>query len=144
MRKLSVLLALGMALSACVPIPRREYFAPTVSGTVVSAGVLVQNAELHLSSPFTHKMAVVSTDSNGRFNVGPLRVWRLSTFLLGSDRLYKYSLLIRIASTEYPGVSAAGMGYAPPGLKILCDLSKPLPSGQTQVYCARVGNDAVP
>ena len=142
MRKLSVL-ALGMALSACVPIPRREYFAPTVSGTVVSAGVPVQNAELHLSSPFTHKMSVVSTDSNGRFNVGPLRVWKLSTFLLG-DRLYKYSLVIRTGSTEYPGVSAAGMGYAPPGLKILCDLSKPLPSGQTQVYCARIGNDAVP
>jgi hypothetical protein len=142
MRKLSVL-ALGMALSACVPIPRREYFAPTVSGTVVSAGVPVQKAELHLSSPFTHKTAVVSTDSNGRFNVGPLRVWRLSTFLLG-DPLYEYSLLIRTASMEYPSLAEAGVGYAPPRLKIACDLSKPLPSGQTQVYCARIGNDAVP
>jgi len=142
MRTLFVLVV-GLTLPACVPIPRREYFAPTVSGTVVSAGVPVQNAELHLSSPFTHKTAVVSTDSNGRFNVGPLRVWRLSTFLLG-DPLYEYSLLIRTASTEYPGLSEAGVGYSTPELKIACDLSKSVPSGQTPAYCARIGNDAVP
>lgn len=138
-----LVLALALTLSACVPIPNREYFAPAVRGRVVNAGEPMQNVELRLSSPFTHSASVVSTDSDGRFTIATLRVWRLSTWLLG-DPLHDYSLWIRTAGSEYPGLSEAGVGYAPTQLRIFCDLSKQVRSGGTSVYCTRDGNDVNP
>jgi hypothetical protein len=140
MRRLSVL-ALTLTLTACLPIPNRQYFAPTVSGVVVIDGAPVQNAKLRLSSPFTHKTAEVSTDSTGQFTVGPLRMWRLSTSLLG-DPLYQYSLDVTSSNTAYPGLTEGQVGYPPTGLSVFCDLSKPVPNGTTAVYCARISNDS--
>jgi hypothetical protein len=114
-----------------------------VHGTVVDAGVAVQNAELYLSNPLTHKTAMVHTDGNGRFAVGPLRMWRRSMWLLG-DPLYAYSLSIRTAAREYPGVSAAGVGFAPKEIGIRCDLSKPVSARGTLGYCVRDASDVDP
>ena len=77
------ILTAGLVLAACVPIPHRVYFAPTISGTVTSDGAPVEGADLHLSGNFTNKTATARTDSSGRFKIGPLRTWEATTGLLG-------------------------------------------------------------
>jgi hypothetical protein len=137
------IVAITLLLSACIPVPRRHYFAPIISGTVTEAGAPVEGAELYLSGEFTKKTGTVSTDSAGRFKIGPLRTWEASTWLLG-DPLYGYSLLIRIRGSEYQGLTVGRVGYSPTELEITCDLAKPAIDGRVPQYCAPAGNTVHP
>jgi hypothetical protein len=94
----------------------------------------VQNAELRLSSLFTHKSAVVFTDAEGHFKVGRLWEWNPPILLVG-DRPFEYSILVRADNMEYLGLSERGMGYTSASLYITCDLSRPVQTGHTQTYC---------
>jgi len=133
-RRLGIVAAALFLLAACAPIPHRVYFAPTISGTVTRAGVPVEGADLHLSGNFTKKTAAASTDSAGRFKIGPLRTWEATTGLLG-DPGYAYSLSIRFSGAEYIGLTVGRLGYPPIELEITCDLSKPAVTGRTPQYC---------
>lgn len=124
----------ALLLTACVPIPHRVYFAPTISGTVTRAGSPVEGADLHLSGNFTKKAATASTDSAGRFKICPLRTWEATTGLLG-DPGYAYSLSIRFSGSEYTGLTVGRLGYSPTDLKLTCDLAKPAITGRTPQYC---------
>jgi hypothetical protein len=135
--------AITLLLSACIPVPRRHYFAPTIRGTVTNAGTPLEGAELRLSGDFTKDTAIVSTDSAGRFKIGPLRTWEASTWLLG-DPFYQYSVLIRISGSEYPGLTVGRSGYAPVELEITCDLAKPVIDGRVPQYCAPASNTVHP
>lgn len=89
---------------------------------------------MHLSGNFTKKTATASTDSAGRFKIGPLRTWEATTWLLGEPG-YAYSLSIRFSGAEYKGRTVGRLGYAPTELKITCDLAKPAITGHTPQYC---------
>src|SRR4051812_39807749 len=117
------ILAMGLLLAACVPIPRRHYFSPTLRGVVTRGGGPVEGAELQLIGEFTGKKATTSTNGLGRFEIGPLRGWDAATWLLG-DPLYGYTLSIRISGSEYPGLAVFRVGYSPTELEITCDLGK--------------------
>lgn len=123
MRGLGVIVT-TLLLSACIPVSHWHYFAPRVTGTVTIGGLPVAGAELVLSDG--HKTATASTDSAGHFNIGPLRTYEVTTWLIG-DPLYGYSLALRVAGSEYPGMTAFHSGYAPARLELTCDIAKPSP-----------------
>jgi hypothetical protein len=52
-----------------------------VVATVAIGGLPVEGAELVLSDG--HKTATASTDSAGHFNIGPLRTYEATTWLIG-------------------------------------------------------------
>ena len=114
--------AVALLLPACIPVSHWHYFAPKVTGTVAIGGLPVEGAELVLSDG--HKTATASTDSTGYFNIGPLRAREATTWLIG-DPLYGYSLDIRVADSQYRGLTAFRAGYAPAELEVTCDISKP-------------------
>jgi hypothetical protein len=93
-----------------------------VVATVAIGGLPVEGAELVLSDG--HETATTSTDSAGHFNIGPLRTYEATTWLIG-DPLYGYSLDIRVADSQYQGLTAFRSGYAPAELEVTCDISKP-------------------
>ena len=137
------ILAAALLLPACVPIPHRYYFAPTLRGIVTSAGVPVKGAELRLSGQFTKKVATISTDSAGHFEIGPLRTWEAVTWLFG-DPMYGYSLSIRVSGSEYLGLDVGRIGYATPELEITCDLTKPDTDVHMPQYCTPTDNTVHP
>jgi len=134
---------LALLLAACVPIPRRHYFAPALRGMVTCGGAPVEGAELQLVGDFTKNKAITSTDRLGQFAIGPLRTWDAATWLLG-DPLYGYTLSIRISGSEYPGLAVGRVGYAPTELEITCDLATAVIEGRTPQYCTPTDNSVHP
>lgn len=132
--KVAGVLALS-ALSGCVPFPSTRYYAPEVTGRVVRNGAPVANAEIRLTATFIDRVAISMTDSDGRFKLGPLSKVLLTRSLLG-DPLYAYTLAINVAGKSYRGLSDGAVGYAPPELRVSCNLSEPIGQGQSLGYCS--------
>ncbi|MBI5883843.1 MAG: carboxypeptidase regulatory-like domain-containing protein [Elusimicrobia bacterium] len=136
-----------MILAACVPIPNRRHHAPQVTGTVVRDNAPVAGAEVLLVTPFTRSSATATSDAGGNFKLGPISELRLTRSVLG-DPLFKYSLTIKAAGgEEYLGLEEHGIGNAPEGVRVACDLGKPQgmrhTSDQRLRYCSqeeRYGN----
>jgi hypothetical protein len=131
------LIVLMVALTACVPIPNRHYFAPEVSGVIVRNNVPAANAEVRLASKFSETAATVRTDVDGKFKLGPLTEMRFTRTVLG-DPLYEFILSIKVTGEEeYRGLAVHGVGYAPEQLQVTCDLDKPIRQGKSLGYCSR-------
>jgi hypothetical protein len=138
-----IVVSIALLLSACIPVPRWHYFAPTIRGIVTNAGAPVEGAEVHLAGHYTDGTVTVSTDGAGRFKIGPLRTWESSTWLVG-EPFYGYSLLIRTPGSEYPGLTVNHVGHAPVELEIACDLAKRALDDRRPQYCVLASNTARP
>jgi hypothetical protein len=105
------ILAAALLLAACVPIPHRVYFAPTISGTITRAGAPVEGADLHLSGNFTKRTATASTDGAGHFKIGPLKTWEATTGLLGDPGAMRthFRYVSREPNTQASPLAGSGM-----------------------------------
>lgn len=131
-----LVLAASISLMACVPTLSRRTYAPMVSGTLIRNGGPVANAEILLSASFTDARASARTDSEGRFQIGPLSETQFVRRVFG-DRVYAYKLGIRVAGEQpYLGFEGRDMGGPPNNLELACDLSNPIRQGKSVSHCS--------
>ena len=128
------LMWLALPLSACLPAPHRVYFTPRLSGTVSRDGVPQSGVQLRLRGTGTEQDATATTDAGGRFVLGPLSELALGTSLL-RDPSWGYVLELNAAGRGYPGLTRDEPGFAPPQLRLDCDLARPRGSAADVHYC---------
>jgi hypothetical protein len=134
MRATSIVAA-SFLVVACVPAPHYHFFAPRVAGVVLDGGAPVADAEIVLTGKFTNRIAMVRSDGDGHFQVGPLSELVFIQWLIG-DPLFGYSINITLGNQTYVGLSESSLGFAPPNIQVSCDLSHPVRTGRTSVYCS--------
>ena len=141
MRNELLVLAASISLIACVPTLSRRTYAPMVSGTLIRNSGPIANAEILLTASFTDAKASARTDSEGRFQIGPLSERQFARRVF-CDRVYVYKLEIRVAGEQpYLGFEGRDMGAPPNTLELACDLSNPIRQGKSVSHCSR---DAAP
>jgi hypothetical protein len=131
--------ALVMFITACVPIPRRHYFAPMVDGVILTDGIPDTSSSVRLSA--SGHVLTAATDSSGHFSVGPISRIQPYTMLMG-DPICAYSLEIIRPSTINTGLKATGIGYCSLKEAVICDLSQSQGDRTTRTYCRPANHTA--
>lgn len=103
----------SLAITACVPWPHRDYFAPG------------------------RPSATAITDADGRFVLRPISEWRFIAPLIG-DPLYGYTLEVDLGDRKFSVYSNGGVGYAESRLELRCDLSADLGAMKRPQICTAV------
>ena len=135
MRTTTSIVVASLLVAACVPVPHHHYFAPQVTGFVLNGGVPVANAEIVLTGRYTNHTATMRSDGQGHFKIGPLAELEFAQWLMG-DPLFGYSLNFTVDNQTYLGLSESSVGYVPTKIEVKCDLSHPIGTGRTPVFCS--------
>lgn len=142
--RLPAAVGLSALASACVVFPVPAVLAPKVSGIVLEKGAPVEGADIvltvaaafsgdPLASSDGHPKAMVKTDADGRFSIGPLR--GVKVFHSLGDELHSVSLVIKVKGRSFPGFTDSGIGVATRPLEGTCDLARPIQTPPLPVYC---------
>jgi hypothetical protein len=127
----------AVMLAGCVPFPHFDYYAPPTIGVVTQDGHPVVGAVLQMNSRSLQNTSTTRTNAAGEFAIAPIRVFHLTTFILG-DRVVTYELDIDVDGKEYLGYLDSE-GNTDSKLILGCDLGTPVPRYRTNVYCTEVG-----
>jgi hypothetical protein len=121
-------------LSACVPFPHNQYYAPALEGVVTNGGQPISNTELRIKAKFSDKQQQATTDEHGAFHTQAIKEFVFFAWLIG-DPLFGYTVTISGPGPGYTGFDEFSVGYAPKELKLVCDLSAPIETQSRKQYC---------
>lgn len=115
------------ALTGCAAFiwPHRTQHTPEVAGVVLSHGLPVAGAVVHLHHALTAQRCgsskfTATTDSRGRFSFEGHKAFEL--FAVVGDRPNRWALCIESDDQFTEGWRAFGMGYPPERISFVCDL----------------------
>lgn len=118
-------------LSGCVYIKSQDYIAaPTIFGVVKDLGKPVSGALIILEYTEDEKILETgaitkSTDSQGRFKIGPVRKRRNGLFIFGpTEIIVGYKLSIIMQGKTYLGVKSFGYWTNDEKISLVCELSR--------------------
>ena len=129
--RLCCLMLFTVALSGCAYIKSHDYNAtPIISGVVRDLGKPVSGALIALEYTKNEKTSEIgtitkSTDSQGRFEIGPVTKRRSGSFIFGpTEMIVPYKLSITTQGKTYLGIKSFGYWNNDGKISLVCELSR--------------------
>jgi hypothetical protein len=122
------ILTLSLMLSACIPMPHTEYFAPRITGVVQKDNIPLRQTGIYLNAindkceGREELSTAAKTNGNGEFEIGPVMTKRLAVWLMG-DPVTLWTMCIEINGQREVILNQRGFGYPVENIRVICDLS---------------------
>jgi hypothetical protein len=128
--RIACLVAAGMALSGCFPLPHRAVAAPQIDGSLRSGGNALTGVTIRYgyrdmtpdASDCESAEVVAVTADDGRFSFQRENVWR---FLVVLDRVSRYDVCAEREGTTVL-LWSGHTGVSDGALQLRCDVTQPI------------------